>query len=115
MAEVGFTGAKLNGEPESGDPGLSDTESRDPELRDVKLREAGGPPPLHAAHPPRNTAIDRMFLEPEGVRSGWRAAFYVALFLLFLLGLQLLALLSHVRLVTRASMITPSTLAIQEF
>jgi len=59
--------------------------------------------------------MERVFLRPDGVRSGWRAAFYVALFLLFLLILQLLALLFHVRLVTRADMVTPSALAIQEF
>lgn len=58
--------------------------------------------------------MERVFLNAEGVRSGWRAAFYVSLFLLFLLGLQLLAHLLRLRLVARADMLTPGMLAVQE-
>lgn len=82
---------------------------------DSELREPGGDFPQHTAHSPKHRLVDRVFLGRQGVRSGWRAAFYVALFLLFLLGLQLIALLLHVRLVTRADMITPGMLALQEF
>ena len=89
----------------------SEPESRSPE---AESREYAGNIPLHGAHSPRRTAMETMFLGPQGVRTGWRAAFYVALFLLFLLTLQLLALLVHIPLVTRADMITPATLAIQE-
>jgi hypothetical protein len=99
----------LTNEPESHDAQLNNAE-----LNDAKLPEPGMDPALHGIHPAARTAMETVFLGPDGVRSGWRAAFYVALFLLFLLGLQLLALLLHVRLVTRADMITPRSLAIQE-
>jgi membrane protease YdiL (CAAX protease family) len=95
--------------PESRDAELNNTE-----LNQAKLPESGLDPTRPGAHFPRRRAMERVLLGPDGVRSGWRAAFYVALFLLFLLGLQLISLLLHVRLVTRADMITPGSLAIQE-
>jgi len=99
----------LTTEPESRDPGMP------PErLPDADLRQPGSDAPLHPTHFPQRTAMEGLFLGPEGIRSGWRASFYVSLFLLFLLSLQLLAMLLHVPLVTRADMITPGALAIQE-
>ena len=90
------------------------TELNKAEFNKTKLPKPGMDATLSGTPPAAPTTMERVFLGADGVRSGWRAAFYLALFLLFLLGLQLLALLFHVRLVTRANMITPASLAIQE-
>jgi CAAX protease family protein len=55
------------------------------------------PPPLHAER--KRAVMEAVFLGPHHeVRAGWRAAFYVALFLLFLIVLGVIAALFRSRL-----------------
>ncbi len=45
--------------------------------------------------PPPPSGMLAIFLGPDGVRAGWRAALYLALFLLFLVTLQSAAQILH--------------------
>ena len=58
--------------------------------------------------------LEAIFLGPQGVRAGWRAAFYVALFLLFLTGAAMTGGLLHLAAFAPGGAITPGVLAAQE-
>src|SRR5580704_16839354 len=62
----------------------------------------------------RRFLLESIFLGPNGVRAGWRAALFVALFLLFVsLGGSALRLL-HLSGLVQQGLITPSVLGAQE-
>ncbi len=62
----------------------------------------------------RRLLLESIFLGPDGVRAGWRAALFVALFLLFVsLGGSALRLL-HLSVLVQVGPITPSILGAQE-
>lgn len=81
---------------ESG-PTRSDDES-------LQIPPSGSPPFL----------LESIFLGPQGVRAGWRAAFYVALFFLFLTGAAMAGGLLHIAAFAPDGSITPAVLATQE-
>ncbi len=58
--------------------------------------------------------LESIFLGPHGVRAGWRAAFYAALFFLFLSAAATAGGLLHVAALTPEGAITPAVLATQE-
>lgn len=77
------------------------------------------PPPDNPAPqipPPesRRFLMESIFLGPNGVRAGWRAALFVALFLLFLSATAAIGRAIQVAALGRSAAITPATLAIQE-
>jgi uncharacterized protein len=64
--------------------------------------------------PPRRFLLESIFLGPDGVRAGWRAALYVALFFLFVsVGGAALRLLRLIALAQQGP-ITPYILGVQE-
>jgi membrane protease YdiL (CAAX protease family) len=58
--------------------------------------------------------LESIFVGPQGVRAGWRALFYVALFLLFISGAAMAGGLLHIAAFRQNGTITPSVLATQE-
>jgi len=76
--------------------------------------ESGGAAPFRVPGPARRSFLESLFLGPDGVRAGWRVALYVALFLLFLLLLEMAAGFLHLLGAVRASAITPGVLIEQE-
>src|SRR5260370_39198553 len=58
--------------------------------------------------------LESNFLGPQGVRAGWRAALYVALFLLLISVAAMLGGLLHIAAFGQNGTITPSVLATQE-
>jgi hypothetical protein len=58
--------------------------------------------------------LESIFLGPDGVRAGWRAAFYVALFFLFLSAAAMAGGLLHLAALAPGGTITPRVLATQE-
>jgi uncharacterized protein len=67
--------------------------------------------------PPPETKLfllETIFLGPHGVRAGWRAALYVALFLLLISGAAAAAGLLHIAAFGPGATITPRVLATQE-
>lgn len=58
--------------------------------------------------------LETIFLGPHGVRAGWRAALYVALFLLLISGAATAAGLLHIAAFRPGATITPQVLAMQE-
>ncbi len=58
--------------------------------------------------------LESIFLGPQGVRAGWRAALYVALFLLLISVAAMLGGLLHIAAFGQNGTITPSVLATQE-
>jgi membrane protease YdiL (CAAX protease family) len=72
------------------------------------------PAPQIAPAQPRRFLLESIFLGPNGVRAGWRAALFVALFLLFVsVGGSALRLL-HLSVLVHTEPITPSVLGTQE-
>ena len=82
---------------------------------------------MNGSEPPRNDNgpqssrsesrplfLESIFLGPQGVRAGWRAALYVALFLLFLSTAAMAGGLLHVAALAPGGAITPRVLATQE-
>jgi membrane protease YdiL (CAAX protease family) len=55
----------------------------------------GAPPPPTPLPGPRQFPLESIFLGPQGVRAGWRAALYVALFFLFISILAMAGNLLH--------------------
>jgi len=75
----------------------------------------GGAPPQSPLPGPRRFPLESIFLGPEGVRSGWRAALYVALFFLFISILAMAGNLLHLFAgLTPTSTLTPAILFAQE-
>jgi uncharacterized protein len=81
---------------------------------------ASEPPPYHNAAPQHPLSrsprfpMESIFLGPNGVRAGWRAALYLALFFLFVsIGAMVLGRL-HPAALAPGGAITPSVLATQE-
>src|SRR5260370_22331395 len=58
--------------------------------------------------------LESIFLGPQGVRAGWRAALYVALFLLLISVAAMLGGLLHIAAFGQNGTITPSVLATHE-
>src|SRR5260370_12906583 len=58
--------------------------------------------------------LESIFLGPQGVRAGWRAALYVALFLLLISVAAMLGGVLHIAAFGQNGTITPSVLATQE-
>jgi membrane protease YdiL (CAAX protease family) len=81
---------------------------------------------MNGSEPPRNDnapqssrsesrlPLESIFLGPHGVRAGWRAALYVALFFLFLSTAAMAGGLLHVAALAAGGAITPRVLATQE-
>lgn len=69
------------------------------------------PPPPPESKP---FVLETIFLGPHGVRAGWRAALYVALFLLLISGAATAAGLLHIASFRPGATITPRVLATQE-
>ncbi len=81
--------------------------------------EAGPQPTAEGAAPPEPSKpqrflLESIFLGPNGVRAGWRAAFYVALFFLFFSALARAAGRLHIAAIGANGTITPQVLATQE-
>jgi uncharacterized protein len=68
-------------------------------------------PPPPEFKPP---VLETIFLGSQGVRAGWRAAFYIALFLLLISGAAAAAGLLHIAVFGPGTTITPRVLASQE-
>src|SRR3954468_5624369 len=70
---------------------------------------AGDPlgPPI-SSRPP--SGVHAIFVGPHGVRAGWRAAMYLALFVFLLAALQLLATLTHIGALRPGMSLSPSLL-----
>ena len=73
----------------------------------------GAPPQLPPAGS-RRFLLESVFIGPQGVRAGWRAAFYAALFFLLLSTAAMAAGRLHIAAFAPGAAITPSVLAIQE-
>jgi len=73
----------------------------------------GAPPQLPPAGS-RRFLLESPFIGPQGVRAGWRAAFYAALFFLLLSTAAMAAVRLHIAAFAPGTAITPSVLAIQE-
>jgi len=73
----------------------------------------GAPPQLPPAGS-RRFLLESVFIGPQGVRAGWRAAFYAALFFLLLSTAAMAAVRLHIAAFAPGTAITPSVLAIQE-
>ena len=58
--------------------------------------------------------LESIFLGPQGVRAGWRAALYVALFLFLISGVAMAGGLLHIAAFGQNGTITPAVLAAQE-
>jgi membrane protease YdiL (CAAX protease family) len=69
------------------------------------------PPPRSS---PRPFLLESVFLGPQGVRAAWRAAFYIALFLVLISGAATAAGLLHGAAFGAGATITPRVLATQE-
>jgi uncharacterized protein len=63
---------------------------------------------------PKRFGLEAIFLGPHGVRAGWRAAMYLALFFMFTLLLQLPGTLFHLHVLAQPGMMTPGLLFAQE-
>jgi membrane protease YdiL (CAAX protease family) len=74
------------------------------------LDGAPQPPPSH----PRPFQLEPMFIGPDGVRAGWRAALFAALFLLFMTMAANAARLLHLALLGPPGPITARVLGSQE-
>ena len=72
----------------------------------------GGSP--HEPSGPPRFLLESIFLGPQGVRAGWRAAFYIALFFLFLAAVAMAAGRLHIGALGAGGTITPRVLATQE-
>ena len=70
-------------------------------------------PPMIGGRDRKQTLAETVFLGPSGVRAGWRAALYVAIFILIELVLQSLIAFGRF-LAVAASLHTPEVLLIQE-
>ena len=73
----------------------------------------GAPPPKPPSDSPA-FLLESVFLGPHGVRAGWRAAFYVALFFLLLSFGAMLGARLHIAALAAGGAITPGVLATQE-
>lgn len=73
----------------------------------------GAPPPKPPSDSPA-FLLESVFLGPHGVRAGWRAVFYVALFFLLLSFGAMMGARLHVAALTPGAEMTPSVLATQE-
>jgi uncharacterized protein len=71
-------------------------------------------PPQPPAHESKPFLLETIFLGPQGVRAGWRAALYIALFLLLISGAATAAGLLHIAAFGPGATITPRVLATQE-
>jgi uncharacterized protein len=75
----------------------------------------GGGSPLQAPpSAPRPFLLQSIFLGPQGVRAGWRAALYVALFFIFIDAAAAAARLFHLSAFAPTATITPRVLSAQE-
>lgn len=81
---------------------------------DLTPPDSGGSAPFRVPGSSSRSFPESLFLGPEGVRAGWRVGLYVALFLLFLLLLEMAAGWLHLLGAVRASAITPTVLIEQE-
>jgi uncharacterized protein len=79
---------------------------------DFDAAGSGGEHPLRQDRNRQRALIETVFLGPNGMRAGWRASLYVAIFILIELALQSLIALG--RPVTAALLGTPETLLVQE-
>jgi len=84
-------------------------------MNEIKSLPAGGgaPPQLPPSGPSR-FLLESVFIGPQGVRAGWRAAFYAALFFLFLSTAAMVGGRLHLAAFAPGAAITPSVLAVQE-
>ena len=78
------------------------------------LPPGDGAPPRLPPSEPKPFLLESIFLGPQGVRAGWRAAFYAALFFLFLSVAAMVGGRLHIAAFARAGAITPAVLAAQE-
>jgi CAAX protease family protein len=78
------------------------------------LPSGDGPPPQTPPPNPQPFLLESIFLGPQGVRAGWRAGFYAALFFLLLSFGALVGARFHVTALVGAGAITPGVLAVQE-
>lgn|SRR5579883_983852 len=78
------------------------------------LPAAGAPPPQLPPAGESPFPLHALFFGPNGVRAGWRAALYVALFLLLLTLAATVGRAIQLAAVGRTATITPAVLAIQE-
>ena len=74
----------------------------------------GSIPPQPPAPESKPFLLETIFLAPQGVRAGWRAALYIALFLLLISGAATAAGLLHIAAFGPGTTITPRVLATQE-
>ena len=94
----------LNSDPGHSDLGRDETNSDSSAIGTAAAgASAAGPTGIHA-----------VFLGPQGVRAGWRAAMYVALFFLFLFILEGLAALFYPQVLVFRGQISPGVLFAQE-
>jgi membrane protease YdiL (CAAX protease family) len=84
-------------------------------MSDFESLPAGaGPPPQLPPSGESPFPLQSVFLGPNGVRAGWRAGLYVALFLLLLTLAATVGRVVQVAAVGRTATITPAVLVIQE-
>ena len=74
----------------------------------------GGEPPIRRLRTRERALVETVFLGPNGVRAGWRAALYVALFVVIFTALQFLLALAFPRSSLLESILTPQVLLFQE-
>jgi len=73
----------------------------------------GGASPTPVFPPGKPSAWESVFLGPQGIRTGWRIALFIALFIFFFATLQFAGTLLHLP-VPHLGQITPDQLLIQE-
>lgn len=78
------------------------------------LPAGDGAPPQLPPSGSRGFLLESIFLGPQGVRAGWRAGFYAALFLLLLSTAAMVGGRLHVAAFAPGGTITPAVLATQE-
>jgi uncharacterized protein len=78
------------------------------------LPAGDGAPPQLPPSGERRFLLESIFLGPHGVRAGWRAAFYAALFFLFLSAAAMVGGWLRIPAFAAGTAITPSVLATQE-
>lgn len=78
------------------------------------LPAGDGAPPQLPPSGSRGFLLESIFLGPQGVRAGWRAGFYAALFLLLLSTAAMVGGRLHVAALAPGGTITPAVLATQE-
>jgi membrane protease YdiL (CAAX protease family) len=84
-------------------------------MNEAETRRSGdGAPPQTPPSGAKPFLLEPIFLGPHGVRAGWRAAFYVALFFLFISAAAMAGGLLHLAALAPGGTITPRVLFTQE-